>query len=159
VGVHTHKVPIHYLHGALHLRANEISSARKVPIQMTSAIEDAIGAEFGPDLPLFITEGRSQLKLNRIRSNSYLSFCYEQLSTSSGGLVVYGHDLSRDFDAHIVEAIKKSKNDNIAVSVFSLLTPAQKMEFKYRIEVQMDGSKKNVVLFESSTHPLASCHA
>ncbi|MDE1713584.1 DUF4917 family protein (plasmid) [Chromobacterium amazonense] len=159
VEVYPNKIPIHYLHGALHLQSEGISDAMKLSIKINSGADGAISADFIDRFPLFITEGKSALKLNRIRGNSYLNFCYEQLSRSSGGLVIYGHDLNPEYDGHIIDAIKKSNNKEVAVSVFFGLDGDKKEKFMYDVQGQFLGAGKEIYFYESHTHPLAQCRA
>lgn len=154
--VYPGKIPIHYIHGALHLRSKGIMDARKIPITLQDGLSGALKVGFGQDFPLFISEGISELKLNRIKSNSYLNFCYEELISSHGGLVVFGHDLS-EYDQHIVNAIRVSGNSVIAVSVFSGLTTGLKNQFVDRIRSLFSDLDKDVVFFESNTHPFTQC--
>ncbi|MGR2664356.1 DUF4917 family protein [Chromobacterium haemolyticum] len=151
------KTPIYYLHGALHLQSEAISDARKLSIKVESGVNGAIDADFIDKFPLFITEGKSALKLNRIRGNSYLNFCYEQLSRSSGGLVIYGHDLNPEYDGHIIDAIRRSENKRIAISVFSRLEDAQKSRFMHNVLAQFSGADVEILFYESDSHPLAQC--
>ena len=145
--VHPGKIPIHYIHGALHLRSKGIMDARKIPITLQDGLSGALKVDFGQEFPLFISEGSSELKLNRIKSNSYLNFCYEELCSSSGGAVIFGHDLS-EYDEHIIDAIRASNNDVIAVSVFSGLSPRLKNKFVDRIKYLFSGFNKKLVFFE-----------
>jgi hypothetical protein len=150
--VYSKKIPIHYMHGALHLRSNGILDARKIPITLEGGLKEALKMEFDQEFPLFISEGSSELKLNRIKSNSYLNFCYEELISSNGGLVIFGHDLS-EYDEHIVNAIRASGNNVVAVSVFSDLTAGHKNKFIGRIKSLFSDLDKNIVFFDSNTHP------
>ena len=155
VDVYKNKIPVHFLHGALHLQSEYISDAQKRNTSLESGVEGVLEQGFINKFPLFITEGKSELKLNKIRSNSYLNFCYEKLCQSSGGMVVYGHELSSDYDGHIVDAIKQSKNETIAVSVFSGLSNSDKEKFMHTVQAQFSGSNKKVLFYESKAHPLA----
>ena len=159
VEVYRGKKPIHFLHGALHLQSEGISDARKVSLKMEAGVEGAFDSAFVERFPLFITEGKSALKLSRIRGNCYLNFCYEQLSRSKGGLVVYGHELSPEYDGHIIDALKMSENRQIAVSVFTGLNSAKKEAFMHSVLAQFAGSGVEVIFFESSSHPIAQCSA
>lgn len=159
VKVYSGKIPIHFLHGALHLQSEGISDARKVHIKIESGVDGAFDSGFSGRFPLFITEGKSALKLSRIRGNSYLNFCYERLCQSKGGLVIYGHDLNPEYDGHIVDALKQSKNDQIALSVYSGLDATEKDRFMYNILAQFSGIEMEIIFFESSSHPLAQCGA
>lgn len=153
------KSPIHFLHGALHLRSESILEAHKVSIAPQSGAADALNSDFSGTFPLFITEGKSELKMSRIRSNAYLNFCYEKLCKTDGGLVIYGHDMSTDYDNHIIDAVRLSNNKKIAVSVFSDLGDAEKLKFMARIVSSFVDLNKDIIFFESSTHPIAQCRA
>lgn len=39
--------------------------------------------------------------------NKYLSYCYEQLSTLEGSLVIFGYNFG-EYDTHIIDAINKA---------------------------------------------------
>ncbi|BDF93341.1 DUF4917 family protein [Pseudoalteromonas sp. KAN5] len=153
--VYQSKIPIHFLHGALHLRSEKISNTRKIAITLESDLDGALELDFNNTFPLFISEGKSQLKMNRIRSNSYLSFCYRNLRKSNGGLVVFGHDLNEEYDEHIVSAIKASTNSTVAISVFSGLDDSSKKMFVGRINALFADSDQSIKFFESNTHPFA----
>ena len=111
------------------------------------------GIEFG-EFPLFITEGHYKLKKHRINENEYLRFCYESLIKQSGNLVIYGHSLSKEYDLHIVEALKNSNIAKIAISVYSGLSATAKKSFVAQINELFEHSGKELVFFESSSHPL-----
>lgn len=154
--VYWNKTPIHFLHGAIHLRSRTRYDAVKINLRPDSGLEGVFDFKFMEDFPLFITEGRSEMKLSRIRENNYLNFCYEKLRQSEGGVTVYGHDLNEEYDGHIVEALKESRNQPIAVSVFSDLNPSDKQKFAYRISRLFIGSNKEVVFFESAAHSFSN---
>lgn len=153
------KKPIHFLHGALHLQSETGSDARKVSLSMKSRVDGALDADFVGRFPLFITEGKSALKLSRIRGNSYLNFCYERLCQSRDGLVIYGHDLSAEYDGHIIDAIKSSVNTNVAISVFDGAAELQQEKYMRNTLANLVGCKANVYFFRSSSHPIAQCTA
>lgn len=153
------KKPIYFLHGAIHLQSESGSDARKVSLSMSASIDGALDPGFVGRFPLFITEGKSALKLSRIRGNSYLNFCYEQLRKSSGGLVVYGHDLSSEYDGHIIEAIKASRNADIAVSVFDKMPSLEQERYMRKVLADLVGCRATIHFFKSSSHPLAQCSA
>jgi hypothetical protein len=157
VEVFSGKSPLYFLHGALHLQSVEISDARKVPLSFESGAVGAFESGFVEKFPLFITEGKSELKLNRIRSNSYLNFCYENLRKSKGGMVVFGHELSQEYDGHIVEALRESSNDTIAISVFSGMDAPSKRKFMGRVAAQFSDLNKKIIFYESASHPIAQC--
>ena len=72
------------------------------------------------NIPLYVSEGNWEDKLEQIQSNKYLRFCHEALSEIDGHLTIYGHDLSDSADKHIVDAINKSKVEVIAYGIYEL---------------------------------------
>jgi len=149
------KIPVYFLHGALHLRSKSISDTQKIPITLESEVKGALKLDFEQSFPLFIPEGSSEQKLNRIKANSYLSFCYQSLFNTYGELDIYGHDLNQDFDNHIIDAIRLSDNERIAVSVFSGLNVSGKKLFMARIRALFADQNRKIDFYESNTHPFA----
>ncbi|EIA3186867.1 DUF4917 family protein [Vibrio parahaemolyticus] len=149
------KTPIYYLHGALHLRTNVMGTTQKVRATGETSIKQIIGENNLNNIPLFISEGKSDIKLQRIRENDYLSFCYNSLMNLEGSLLVFGHGLDKDYDEHILAAIKSSSIERLAVSVFSGMRPADKKAFASSLNAYFADSKIDVVFFESGSHPLS----
>ena len=149
------KIPIYYLHGAVHLKTDLIGRSMKSSVILDSVKEFYSDIRFG-EFPLFISEGNSDMKRQKIEENSYLRFCYENLMCLDGNLVVFGHALSGEYDKHIVEAIKSSSVEGVAISVFSDLSEAKKMSFVARIIEDFDGSNKSIRFYESSSHPFGN---
>lgn len=153
--IYGRKTPIYYLHGALHLRTNVLGITQKVRATGETSIKQIIGENSLRTIPLFISEGKSDVKLRRIRENDYLSFCYNSLMNLEDNLLVFGHGLDKDYDEHILSAIKSSSINRLAVSVFSRMRPADKRVFISNINAYFADSKIEVVFFESDTHPLS----
>ncbi|TOK55934.1 DUF4917 domain-containing protein, partial [Vibrio parahaemolyticus] len=149
------KAPIYYLHGALHLRTNMSGVTQKVRATGETSIKQIIGESTLRSIPLFISEGKSQMKLRRIRENDYLSFCYNSLIKLDGSLLVFGHGLDKEYDEHILSAIKASSITRLAVSVFTGMRPEDKVAFASNIIAYFADSKIEVVFFNSDTHPLS----
>lgn len=147
------KIPIYYLHGALHLKSNMYGQSYKSRITLAHPEDffDGIGAR---EFPLFISEGHSDLKRQKIDENNYLRFCFNSLERSTGSMLIFGHDLHEDFDRHVIEAIKNSQVDFIAVSVFSRLHLLRKNSFVARVREAL--APINVVFFESASHPFGN---
>lgn len=68
--------------------------------------------------PIYVSEGDSEKKLAQIKSNNYLSHCYQELLNSDGGITVLGQGLNPQYDKHLIDAIKKSNVKFIAYGVF-----------------------------------------
>jgi len=149
------KTPIYYLHGAIHLKTSPDGTVYKVTAKDDSSLSDIVGANDMGDIPLFISEGKSEIKLRRIRENYYLSFCYESLLSCSKNIVIFGHGLDKEYDEHILKALKSSPLKKIAISVYSGMNAEAKLAFASNIKAYLAGAGKELLFFESDTHPLS----
>ena len=73
---------VYYLHGALHLYYKE-SELRKHQYnkEIDLTILQQVRSEMSSGrFPLFVAEGESEQKLEKIRGNEYLSYCYKRFS-------------------------------------------------------------------------------
>ena len=109
---------IFYMHGALHVfdAGAEIQKYTwsNTGIALIDQIREAL--ETGR-YPLYVTEGTSQSKLERIMHSSYLSRGYRSLSQIAGSLFIYGHSLHIN-DEHVLKCIRASKVKDVYVSIF-----------------------------------------
>lgn len=149
------KTPIYYLHGAIHLKSSPDGTVYKVTATGSNSLSDVVGSTGMGNTPLFISEGNSEIKLRRIRSNYYLNFCYENLLRCGDNIVVFGHGLDREYDEHILKALKASPLKKIAVSVYSGMRSEDKIAFASNISAYFTGANKELHFFESGTHPLS----
>lgn len=147
--------PIHYLHGAIHLRTEHDGTITKVRATGEESIKNIIGDHDLKNIPLFISEGKSEIKLRRIRENDYLSFCYNQLMKLEDNLLIFGHGLDKEYDEHILKAIKSSSVKKIAISVYSGMTSENKEVFTSNLNAFFADTGITVYFFESATHPLS----
>lgn len=151
----------YYLHGALHLKTNLAGDTNKI-LGASDSLPEIDNYEFrkiGTSLPLFITEGAGDYKLNKIKSNSYLDFCYKELSKIEDGLVIIGQGLDPTYDQHLVDAIIKNERlEYVAISIYSGLTLYQKEQMIKFFEARLlrHNPKLELFFFESESHPLCS---
>ncbi|ENW97792.1 DUF4917 family protein [Acinetobacter sp. NIPH 298] len=151
----------YYLHGALHLQTNLTLEVNKI-LGASSGLPEIDSykfSELSTLLPLFITEGTSEYKLRKIESNSYLNFCYKELSKVKDGLVVIGQGLDPIYDQHLVDAILQNENlKYVAISIYSGLSLYEKEKavkfFEARLFRKTGGLE--LFFFDSETHPLCS---
>ncbi|UWU77463.1 DUF4917 family protein [Bradyrhizobium huanghuaihaiense] len=108
---------IYNLHGALHLFRSGGDVEKR--IAGSTGVIDAIAQTITEKkrLPIYIAEGTSLAKMARIRSNNYLSHCYEQLCASSGLFLVFGHSAAPN-DAHIYNALFRSNIEHLYFCVY-----------------------------------------
>ena len=101
---------VHYLHGALHLFDTELGLRkqrweRKYPLQQQ--VQDAMSSG---NFPLFVAEGESKQKLEKIRGNEYLCSAYDnfkrRMKEPNDALFIFGHSLNEN-DKHILDCITK----------------------------------------------------
>lgn len=100
---------VHYLHGALHLfdtGADIVKEQYTWDRYLLENIQERLDNE---EYPIFVTAGDGDQKLEHIRHNRYLSYCYDQLSQRDGYLVTFGFNFG-DYDEHIIEAINRAGN-------------------------------------------------
>lgn len=113
----------YFLHGALHLidepesklTLDKCDSTKNV--KLTQKIQE--NWESGKR-PLFVSEGKSELKLRSIESSVYLRHAFEEFKRliRQNDIVIYGASLSEQ-DQHLVDAINISKPDRVFVSIHS----------------------------------------
>ena len=121
---------IYYLHGALHLFNQGLNVIKNSNLDDT-LIESTIKSIKNSDYPLFVSEGNSKKKMEKILSNHYLTNSLRCLYVPSridnrinniidplkNNLIIYGTLLEKD--DHIIEAILKGPYKNIYVGIRS----------------------------------------
>jgi len=145
---------IYFLHGALFLfeDQNKVKKISKgVHPTLNEAIQEKISSE--NSYPLFISEGSPEEKLASIKSNEYLSFCYDNLRSMSGDLDIYGHSLNPDVDGHIVNAIKEANLENIRFYQYNLgeMSTGEIRHLNSELNSKLE---QDIELLDSSEHDL-----
>jgi len=103
----------YYLHGALHLFLGSQRETRKRVVTTATIINDiADTIRNTGHLPLFVAEGTTIEKMDRINSVPYLRACYDKLRKLSDNLFVFGHSVGEN-DEHIYDAIFDSTIDRL----------------------------------------------
>jgi hypothetical protein len=108
---------VYNLHGGLHLFRNGPNVEKR--LAGATGVIDAIAQTItaGKRFPLYVAEGTSPAKMERIKANRYLSHCYEKLGASSGAFFVFGHSADPN-DAHIYNALFQSKITHLYFCVY-----------------------------------------
>ena len=122
-GEETHHQTIYFLHGALHIYdyGHELQKKcweRSGGIPLVDQIRASLNEG---RFPLFVSEGSTQGKFERIRHSAYLhkglrSFA-EICRTTGASLFIFGHSLASN-DTHILKQIEKGKIGQIYVSLY-----------------------------------------
>lgn len=106
----SHDQNIWYLHGALHVFDTGIEIQKytwiNTGVRLIDQIRDALGSNY---FPLFVAEGSSSEKLERIRHSDYLAKAYRSFQEITGCLFIFGHSLAEN-DAHFLRLIERSKS-------------------------------------------------
>lgn len=106
-GPNQSKQNIHYLHGALHL-FDSGADVVKEQYDLDGYLLENISTRLNKgSYPIFVTAGNGEEKLEHIRHNRYLSYCYDRLCEVDGSLVTFGFGFGQ-YDEHIIEAINKA---------------------------------------------------
>ncbi|HET7444856.1 MAG TPA: DUF4917 family protein [Solirubrobacterales bacterium] len=153
------RIPVYYLHGALHLIVGGSGIARKLTNSDLEADEEHLLDRFDKPLaddpearPLLVTEGSSRDKLREIEGNDYLDYVYEQLKDNDRPLVVFGHSLG-DQDQHLIDAINLNPERPVAISVRDK-GESQVREQRHRILMKLHAQETDVHFFDAASHPL-----
>lgn len=110
---------VRYLHGALHLfdTGKEMKKFTWINTQvpLIEQIRAALKQEF---YPVFVSEGTSDEKVERIRHNDYLCKMYRSFTEIQGALVVFGHSLDASDDHIFTDRIgRHGKTSQMYVSL------------------------------------------
>lgn len=152
--VNADRCVISYLHGAIHLVELPDGKTKKLTANGIGSLSSLFDLAHPEYFPLFISEGSSERKLSRIMRNDYLRFSFEKFQSIGGSLVVLGHSLHKDYDQHLVNALRDGELESIAIGVWPHQEPEQIILFKSRVLADIKG--KNVYFFDCTTHPLGS---
>jgi len=113
----TYQQNIYYLHGGLHIfdAGHEIQKYTwvRTGVRLMDQIRSALDNEL---YPLFVAEGSSSQKLEKIRHSDYLSKAYRSFSAIKDPLFIYGHSLA-DNDKHFLRLIEKGKVSQVFVGL------------------------------------------
>lgn len=125
---HTKDQRVFYLHGAVHLFDAGIELEKYTWINSGKRlIEQAREALQSNKFPLFVAEGKSDAKLEKIKHQPYLHHCYKSFLSATKeskrgndlpkSLFIFGHSLDAN-DEHIIGKIAKGSISNLFVSIY-----------------------------------------
>lgn len=114
----SHDQNMWFLHGALHVFDAGIEiqkyTWRNTGVRLIDQIRNALSKNY---FPLFVSEGTSAEKYERIRHNDYLAKAYRSFSSIQGALFIYGHSLAEN-DDHYLRCISKGKLSQLYVGLY-----------------------------------------
>jgi Domain of unknown function (DUF4917) len=151
--VFSDKVPVYFLHGALHLVVGSSGATWKLVQTDLDSILDQFGKPIEGDAkarPLLVTEGSAKDKLVAIEDNAYLSHALDRLKERDLPLVVFGSSLS-EHDSHLTTALSENPNRPIAISML----PASKKELlAQQVDISGRLEADPLLFFDATSHPL-----
>jgi hypothetical protein len=111
-----HIANVHFLHGVLHLfdagaelrKYTWVRTGIPLMAQIRTALDNQL-------YPLFVAEGTSSSKIERIMHHAYLHRAFRSFENIGGALYVHGHSLSAS-DDHIFDLLRRC--DNKIVQLF-----------------------------------------
>lgn len=114
----SHDQNMWFLHGALHIFDAGIEIQKytwlNTGVRLIDQIRNALNKNY---FPLFVSEGTSAEKYERIRHNDYLAKAYRSFSSIQGALFIYGHSLAEN-DDHYLRCINKGKLSQLYVGLY-----------------------------------------
>tara|TARA_B100000427_G_scaffold216863_1_gene181081 strand:- start:3701 stop:4717 length:1017 start_codon:yes stop_codon:yes gene_type:complete len=109
---------VHFLHGALHIfdAGHELTKYTwsKTDVAIVDQIRMALDEQ---KYPLFVAEGHSQGKLDKIMHSAYLHKALRSFENIGGSLFVFGHSFD-DNDDHILGRIPTGKIQDLFVGIY-----------------------------------------
>ena len=113
-----HGQNVYYLHGALHIFDGGIEVQKytwmNTGIRLIDQIREALNNNI---YPIFVAEGESRQKYERIRHSDLLSKAYRSFQEIGNALFVYGHAMAPN-DNHIVRLIGQGKLRQLFVGIY-----------------------------------------
>lgn len=114
----SHEQNMWFLHGALHVFDSGIEIQKytwsRTGVRLIDQIRDALSRNY---FPLFVSEGTSQEKYEKIRHNDYLAKAYRSFSSIQGALFIYGHSLAKN-DDHYLRCIQRGKINHLYIAIY-----------------------------------------
>ena len=151
----SHEQNTWFLHGALHVfdAGTEIQKYTWVNtgVRLVDQIRNALKKGY---FPLFVSEGTSAEKLERIRHSDYLSKAYRSFSEITGALFIYGHSLAEN-DEHYLKRIEKGKVSQLYIGLHGDPDSASNKRIVRRADQMANNRRRGATLsisyFASST--------
>ncbi len=107
-----------FLHGALHVFDAQTEVRKytwnRTGVRLIEQVRDALRKDY---FPLFVAEGTSEEKLERIRHSDYLAKAYRSFAEITGCLFIYGHSLAEN-DEHFLKLIERGKLSRVFVGLY-----------------------------------------
>lgn len=124
-----------YLHGALHLFDTGTEVKKITWSNSGTALIEQIRAALNENaFPVFVAEGESEAKLERIKHNEYLFRSRLSFKRIKGSLFVFGHSFAEN-DKHFLSLIEKGKIQALFVGLHGVPSSASNKVIVRRAEL------------------------
>jgi hypothetical protein len=151
----SHEQDMWFLHGALHVfdAGTEVQKYtwKNTGVRLIQQIREALDKGL---FPIFVSEGTSEEKYERIRHSDYLAKAYRSFESIRGNLFILGHSLAEN-DEHYLRCIERGKIERLYVGLHGdPKSPSNK--FIINRATRMPGRRRNktplsVSFFDSGT--------
>ncbi|WP_426608145.1 DUF4917 family protein [Pantoea anthophila] len=137
-----------FLHGALHLfdAGYELRKFTWVntSVRLIEQIREAMNINL---FPVFVSEGTSKEKIEKIRHNDYLAKSFRSFSEISGALFIYGHSLAEN-DEHFLTCIENGRIRQLYIGLYGdPATPENQRIIRRANRMALNRKKKNLEVF------------
>ena len=134
----TDKQSIFYLHGALHLFDAGAELQKFTWSNTDIALIDQIRAALATNrFPLFVAEGNSVSKLDRIQHSGFLNRSYRSFGKIGGSLFIFGLAFG-EADSHILRLLDNGKVMQVFISLHG--DPASPENVRIMVRAEADGN-------------------
>lgn len=117
-----HSANVYYLHGALHLFDSGAELQKYTWVRSGERLVEQVRTALTQNkFPLFVAEGSSDQKKNRIRHNAYLyqglKVFTQNAQTKNHGFFIFGHSLAAN-DDHILLRLARGKFSKLYIGLY-----------------------------------------
>lgn len=124
---------VYYVHGGLHLfdAGTELTKYTwsRTGVRLIDQVRRALESD---RYPLFVAEGKSDEKLDRIRHHSYLGRIERSIVAIGGALFLYGVSCGEG-DQHVLDWLAEGKVAHLYVGIFGDPASAANVELQHRV--------------------------
>lgn len=134
---------VFYLHGALHVFDAGAEVQKYTWCNTGIALVDQIREALAENrYPIYVAEGSSESKMQRIQHSAFLSRAFRSFASISGSLFIFGHALA-DNDDHALRLIERGTVKSVYVSIYGDPKNTDNRRIIYRAEQFRDGREKS----------------
>lgn len=151
-GKHKENQNVFYVHGALPFFDTGVEIVKE-EYDQTHYLLDSISERMeSGEYPVFVTAGDGRQKLEHIKHNQYLAWCYDRLCNIQGSLVTFGFNFG-EYDEHVIDAINQAakRGRNIHPKLLSIYIGVYSDDDLRHIEQIRGKFKCKVRVFDAKT--------